>query len=81
MQVRAVVGKMKQGGRKLGKESNTNEPLNVDTIAARLGSIDTINGQLGADTASWRTREIGDGKPCMKIKGMCWQVSRLSVTA
>ncbi|HID08029.1 MAG TPA: S-methyl-5-thioribose kinase, partial [Armatimonadetes bacterium] len=37
------------------------EPLTVETLAARLGSIDLITDRLGTDTASWSADEVGDG--------------------
>jgi 5-methylthioribose kinase len=36
------------------------EPLNVETLSARLGSIAALRNTLG-DPAQWRVREVGDG--------------------
>jgi len=41
--------------------STAYEPLATDTIAARLGLVPAVTDRLGADTANWRAREVGDG--------------------
>ncbi|MFV2003203.1 MAG: S-methyl-5-thioribose kinase, partial [Paracoccaceae bacterium] len=37
------------------------EPLTCETIVARLSSVSAVTGQLGADSATWDAREVGDG--------------------
>ncbi len=45
----------------MSKKNTPYEPLDVDTIAARLGSVDAITERLGSDTSVWKAREVGDG--------------------
>ncbi len=40
---------------------NKYEPLTVETLAARLGSIESITNLIGADTSKWTSKEVGDG--------------------
>jgi 5-methylthioribose kinase len=37
------------------------QPLSVDTLAARLGTITALTSILGADTSGWDAKEVGDG--------------------
>jgi len=37
------------------------EPLTVETLAGRLGSIEAISNILGTDTSKWVSKEVGDG--------------------
>ena len=37
------------------------EPLQPATLAKRLGGIASLRERIGADPASWRVREVGDG--------------------
>ena len=37
------------------------EPLTVKTLAARLGSIESITNLIGVDTSKWASKEVGDG--------------------
>lgn len=37
------------------------EELSVGTIPSRLGAIEEVINRLGADTKSWRVKEVGDG--------------------
>ncbi|MDZ4095028.1 MAG: S-methyl-5-thioribose kinase [Paracoccaceae bacterium] len=36
-------------------------PLTADTLRARLGNVAAVTDRLGADTATWQVREVGDG--------------------
>ena len=40
---------------------NNYEPLTVETLAARLGSIESISNLIGANTSKWVSEEVGDG--------------------
>ncbi len=35
--------------------------LSVDTLPGRLGSVSALTARIGADTARWKVREVGDG--------------------
>jgi 5-methylthioribose kinase len=35
--------------------------LTVDTLPARLGGLEALRTRVGADIASWKVREVGDG--------------------
>ncbi|MFK7860507.1 MAG: S-methyl-5-thioribose kinase [Granulosicoccus sp.] len=37
------------------------EPLDTDSLPARLSGVDAVTRRLGDDFASWRVREVGDG--------------------
>jgi len=41
--------------------NNKYEPLTVETLAARLGSIESITNLIGGDTSKWTVKEVGDG--------------------
>ncbi|MBL4873308.1 MAG: S-methyl-5-thioribose kinase [Rhodobacteraceae bacterium] len=41
--------------------NNKYEPLTVETLAARLGSIKSITNLIGGDTSKWTVKEVGDG--------------------
>ena len=41
--------------------SSNYAPLTVETLPERLGRIDAITARLGADTATWQSKEVGDG--------------------
>lgn len=45
----------------MAKTNGKYEPLNVDTIGARLGDITDITDRLGTDTSKWTAKEVGDG--------------------
>ena len=45
----------------MNQQSGTYEPLSVETIAGRLGSIDAIASRIGHDATKWKSREVGDG--------------------
>jgi len=43
-------------------ENNKNYvPLTINTLSARLRSIDAIVSRLGTDTSNWNSTEVGDG--------------------
>ena len=37
------------------------EPLTIETLADRLGSVDAICKIVGDDTSKWNIDEVGDG--------------------
>ena len=37
------------------------EPLIIETLADRLGSVDAICKVVGDDTSKWKIDEVGDG--------------------
>ena len=37
------------------------KPLTVESLAARLGSIESISSLIGGDTTKWTSKEVGDG--------------------
>ena len=37
------------------------EPLTIETLADRLGSVDAICKVVGDDTSKWKIDEVGDG--------------------
>ena len=37
------------------------EPLTIETLANRLGSVDAICKIVGDDTSKWNIDEVGDG--------------------
>jgi 5-methylthioribose kinase len=37
------------------------EPLTIETLADRLGSVDAICKIVGDDTSRWKIDEVGDG--------------------
>ncbi|MFK7996615.1 MAG: S-methyl-5-thioribose kinase [Granulosicoccus sp.] len=37
------------------------EPLDIQSLPARLSSVAAVTERLGAESASWRVREVGDG--------------------
>ncbi|MFK5980646.1 MAG: S-methyl-5-thioribose kinase [Rhizobiaceae bacterium] len=41
--------------------NNSYKPLDVNTIAERLGSIEAITERIGPDTSKWKSSEVGDG--------------------
>jgi len=41
--------------------SSNYAPLTVETLPERLGRINAITARLGADTAQWQSKEVGDG--------------------
>jgi 5-methylthioribose kinase len=44
------------------RDANKNyQALMVETLGARLGSIDAVTKRLGSDTSSWQVSEVGDG--------------------
>ncbi|VAW12380.1 5-methylthioribose kinase [hydrothermal vent metagenome] len=45
----------------MSDQNTTYEPLDVDTIPSRLGSIAAITKRLGTDASQWTAREVGDG--------------------
>lgn len=45
----------------MSEQSLSYEPLNTETIAARLGRLDAVVARLGADTEAWHAVEVGDG--------------------
>ncbi len=52
---------MATGRIKLGDPGNGYKPLDVETIAHRLGSIEAITNRIGSDTLKWQSKEVGDG--------------------
>ena len=52
-----------QGEKGSGRASSSDDyiALTVDTLGARLGGISAVTDRLGADPATWRVREVGDG--------------------
>ena len=37
------------------------EPLTIETLADRLGSVEAICKIVGDDTSKWKINEVGDG--------------------
>ena len=43
------------------QETTEYEPLSVDSLGSRLGSVSAVAGRVGGDPASWDVQEVGDG--------------------
>jgi 5-methylthioribose kinase len=42
-------------------EATDFKALTIETLPARLGGLQAVSDRIGADTARWRVREVGDG--------------------
>ena len=42
-------------------KQTTFEPLTVETLAARLATVEAVAGRVGGDGSAWTVREVGDG--------------------
>lgn len=42
-------------------ENTAYKPLDMDTLAHRLTSVEAITQRIGADGSKWRVKEVGDG--------------------
>lgn len=45
----------------MNAQTMTYQPLETDTIAQRLGKLESVTSRLGSDTSQWSASEVGDG--------------------